>query len=235
MLKYFSYTTLCLFIIIAGKAQIIDKGETKIGLHYNYGMPLGSFKSDFMDKTSARGLSIDIMHHISNKIAVGVVVGYQDFYLKMPRKIYPQNDGSDVSAVISNSVQTIPVMAKAQYFFGTEKENARVLPYVSLGAGANMVQYEQLFGALSNGNDVSFHFAAQAGAGARFPFGKEKANSIFIGGNFNYMPYGKFGVENLNHASVQAGIQIRLRDDGEGRNNRFSPGPDRYDGRYRNW
>ena len=213
-----SLAALC-FATLPLMAQLADKGETKVSLQYQFGLPMGGFKANAIENASPRGFTLDITHFLSNKVAIGAGFGWQDYHQKYPRSLYPQGDGSMVSAVISNSIQTMPVLARVQYYPTAHKEGAKVLPFISGGAGVNLVSFEQLFGSLGNVNDFSLHFAAQAGGGIRVPFGKAKTNSFLLTSHYSIMPYSKFGLNGLNQLQFGAGIQLRLKDDGGGSSN----------------
>ncbi|MDT9091546.1 hypothetical protein, partial [Escherichia coli] len=73
-----------------------------------------------------------LLYGVSDKLSVGLQVAYQDFYEKFPRAIYKLDDGSDISAVLTNSVQVIPILATVRYEFTPE---ARLRPYVAAGLG----------------------------------------------------------------------------------------------------
>lgn len=212
-------------------AQVMDRGETKINILYSYGIPTGWFNENQISTASPRGFGIEIMHFASNKIAIGGSFGWQDFYQKKPRNLYRLSDGSDISAVISNSVQTMPILAKVQYFPTAGRGHNAIIPFVSAGAGGNLVSYEQLLGELVNASEFNANFAAQFGGGIRIPFGKEKSNGFVFGAQYHVMPYSKIDGGNLNHMAIQAGIHIRLRDDGGSNyNRRRFPGDERYRG-----
>src|SRR5437868_6618938 len=114
---------LALFIITQADAQ--EKLQIKI--NYNTGMPVGSFK-DAMNKNSFRGYSGEITYPIGNSFRIGLGVAYNDYYEKIPRQIYETKEGS-VSAVLSTSIQTTPILVKANYEL---THQSLVRPYVGL-------------------------------------------------------------------------------------------------------
>src|SRR5262245_6558668 len=104
---------ICILLVSQLNAQ---KGQAKFDLQYNYALPAGSFKSDIISNGSARGFAADILFNVSSKVAVGIGLGYQDFYQKYPRALYNTGDKEVTSAVLSNSVQVIPLLAKAEFY-----------------------------------------------------------------------------------------------------------------------
>src|SRR5690349_7755211 len=102
------------YIPLATKAQ---ERELQLDLNYSVGIPSGSFKTDAVDKTSFRGWTANLLYNITDKISVGIGTGFQDFYQIYPRSVYKLSEGGEVSAVLTNSIQTIPVLAEFQYRF----------------------------------------------------------------------------------------------------------------------
>jgi hypothetical protein len=180
-----------------------------VGVHYNYSLPSGSFKSDYISKGSARGGFIDIMYHLNSKLALGLNVGYQDFYEKYPRAVYKTGEGSDISAVMTNSVQTTPFLPKISYRF---IDKGFIQPYVEGAAGLNFTSVKQYLGEFTNTSTASVRFAAQAGAGIFIPLKAGNTTGIRVGGAYNYMPYSSSGsISNLSNINIYAGVSFPLR------------------------
>ena len=117
------------------------------------------------------------------------------------------SDGSDISAVVSHSVQVIPVMAKAMF---SPMADSRIQPYVSAGAGVNLVRFNEYLGEFTSLNNSSLAFGAEAGAGIKIPFGTTQRAGLMLGATYRYSPYNKYEVSNLNTINLQAGFQFRL-------------------------
>jgi len=107
-----------------------QKGEWKLNLNYNYSFPLGSFKNDIINNASPRGFSGDFMYDINNKFAVGLHGAYQDYYQKYPRAVYQTDNHEVTSAVLSNSIQTMPILLKAS-FSPLGATHAPIKPYIA--------------------------------------------------------------------------------------------------------
>src|SRR5690349_4376086 len=106
----------CMLLATSLQAQTWkEKKPVTIDLNYNFSMPQGDFKNNYIDKNSPGGFNLNIMYWLKPTISIGGSLGFQDYYQKYPRALYKLADGSDVSAVVSNSLQTIPVMLKADY------------------------------------------------------------------------------------------------------------------------
>ena len=188
-----------MFLSLTASAQ---KGTLQLNLNYNYGLPLGAFKSDIVNNNSPRGGRGSILYAFTDRLSAGLESGYQDYYEKYPRALYHFSNSQDVSAVLTNSIQTTPLLVKARYFL---LPAAGVKPYVSLGAGANLVDFKQYYGEFGSGQ-TSFAFLAQGGLGVMIPFKKYGTSGINLGASYEYAPYKKNGYNNLNTMNLQAGI-----------------------------
>ena len=191
-----------LMISLSGVAQ---QGALSLNVQYSYAKPVGSFK-DFLGEASPRGWNAKILYGVSDRSGIGLSVGFQDYYEAHPRKLYTTTDNSTISAVMINSIQTIPVLATFQYRF---VEN-RIQPYVAIGAGANLITYRQFLGEFpSTQNKVSW--AAKPEAGIHIPVGGNGQTGITIGAAYLYMPAKIGSVDQFNNVSVSAGIKFALR------------------------
>jgi len=179
----------------------------KLDVNYNYSIPLSGFKSDLVSNGSPRGFKAGLMYSFTDRLDGGLSFGFQDYYQKYSRTIYHLSNTQDISAVLTNSIQTTPVLLKARYFLN---RTSYVKPYVSIGAGANIVDFKQYFGEFSN-SMTNIGFRGQAGVGVVLRFSKTSTSGINIGATYDYAPYHKNGYKDLNSANIHAGIVIELR------------------------
>ena len=186
-----------------------QKGELKFDLNYNYSLPLGSFKNDIISKGSPSGVTGSLQYYINNRWAVGLGSGFQYYEEKNPRALYSVSKTQTVSAVLSNSIDATPVIAKAT--FKPLADKGFVQPYITAGVGASIVNYNQYLGEFTNTSKNSASFTAQAGAGVMIPFGRLSQSGVQIGADYSYIPYNNFGYKNLNTLNLHAGIFIPLR------------------------
>jgi opacity protein-like surface antigen len=200
--KLFFLPVVFLLSAFAVKAQ---KGETKFNISYSAALPTGSFKN-VVSENSFRGFSAGVLHGVSENVSLGLVTGFQDFYQKYPRQLYKLSDGSDLSAVLTYSIQTIPVLAEVKYNF---TPNGKIQPYAAIGAGGNLITYNQLFGEFGD-KQAKIGFAARPEAGLQIPFGKGGAG-FSVGASYNIMPFKQDNLKNLNTIGLQAGFNIPMR------------------------
>ena len=198
--------TSLLFLAVSPFTSKAQERVMQLDLNYGIGIPSGSFTSDAVDKASFRGWTANLLYNITPHISVGVGTGFQDFYQKYPRAVYKLAEGGEVSAVVSNSIQTIPILAEFQYRF---LPGNIVQPYVGVGVGGNMVVFDQYLGEFDNSKS-SFKFAARPEAGVFIPFRKDGPAGVHLFGAYNYMPYNMDGIDNLNNWGAGIGVKFPL-------------------------
>lgn len=192
------------FSVLCSIAQA-QKGETKVSINYNVALPMNDFKN-VVSSTSFRGFNASILHGFSDNVSVGFASGFQDFYQKNGRQLYHFSDGTDVSAVVTNTIQTIPLLADVKYNFSP---GGTVQPYVAAGAGGNLITYNQMFGEFGN-EQTKFRFAARPEAGLFIPLGN-KVSGFDIGVSYSIMPFNQGDIKNLNSLGIHAGLSLPLR------------------------
>jgi len=198
------------FIVLISLLVFQIKGFSQQGMWtvtpgYSVGIPVGNF-SNIVDKVSLRGWGVSILYGASDQLSVGLATGFQDFYQKYPRTVL-HGEGTDVSAVISNSVQTIPVMAKAKYLFS---QSGTIQPFGAIAAGVNFAKYDKYYGQFVDSYS-KVGFAAHPEAGIHIPVGAAKKAGIEFGAAYNIMPFKYNDAENLNHVSIKAGVSIPMQ------------------------
>src|SRR5829696_8405428 len=194
-------------LLLGAAAQAQQKGKTTIDLQYNVALPAGSLKQTITE-TSFRGAKGSILYGISNNFAIGFGTGFQDFYQKVPRELIKLDDGSDLSAVRSYSIQTIPLLAQAKYQFSP---GAAVQPYAALGVGGNLINYNDMAGEFNLEQKAKFGFAARPEAGIYVPFKKDGESGFTLGASYNIMPFSSAQFDNLNSIGIHAGVTLPLR------------------------
>ena len=201
--KILAVPMLSFLIVMNASAQ---QGEVRMTASLAGATPIGQFK-DLVDKTSLRGVDIAISYGINDQLGIGLNVGFQDFYQKFPRALYKLSDGSDISAVLTNSVQTIPFLATARYNF---IPGGTIQPYVSAGAGGAAVLNKQYVGEYPNEiNKISF--AARPSAGVYIPFKKGGETGLNLAVNYTFIPYKQDDISNLSYVGFTLGVGFPMR------------------------
>ena len=198
------FTAMALLFCTGVFAQ--DNGLT-LKLNYSVAAPVGSSYKDLISNTSFKGFGAELMYHINSRFAAGIETGSQTFYQKYPRQLYKTTDGGALSAVVSNTIQTAPILLKAQYNLLPDK---LIQPYVSLAAGGNIITYTQYAGEFSNDSKTKFGFAARPEAGVFVPFRKGTGAGFSLSAGYNFMPFNYSGINRIDNISAKAGISFPL-------------------------
>ncbi len=182
-----------------------QQGAWKFNAGYSVAMPMGDLKN-LVNETSFRGWNASVMYGVTDKASLGIASGFQDFYQKYPREIL-HDEGSDLSAVVSNSIQVIPIMLKGKYNFSQE---GSIQPFAALAAGANFIQYQKYYGQFVDERS-KVGFAAQPEIGIHIPISKMRKIGLDVSAAYNIMPFQYNDADGLNHMAVKAGINIPLQ------------------------
>ena len=205
-MKIFKHPIFLALAFLASLRASAQEGSKSMTIHYSLGIPTGNFKN-IINNTSLRGFEASYLYHISDRLGLGLQVGFQDFYQKFPRQVFSEA-GYDLSAVITNSVQTIPVMVKATYVLSA---GTPIQPFVSLAGGGNIISYEKYYGEFVDSKS-KFGFAAQPEVGFHIPFGSGKKSGLQLAAGYNYMPFNYGDAKGLSHAVLKAGVRFAVND-----------------------
>ena len=200
------FAVVCSLSLITISAKAQDR-KLKLHLNYNYSLPVSGFKSDLVSNTSPRGFNGSLMYTFNNKWEGGLSVGYQDYYQKYGRTIYSLSKTQDVSAVLTNSIQTTPVLLTARF---SPLNTTFVKPYIAAGAGVNITDFRQYLGEFGS-EQTSAGFLAQGALGVTIPFGRLKTSGFDVGANYDYSPYNKYGYSDLNTINAHAGVFFQIK------------------------
>jgi hypothetical protein len=123
--------------------------------------------------------------------------------------LYKTGDNETTSAVVTNTLEAVPFLVRGTYF--PMGGSQAIQPYISAGAGINVVNHTQYLGEFGD-SDISFPLAAQAGAGVVIPLGRILRESAFkVGATYNYAAYNKNNLKNISSVGANAGIVFSLR------------------------
>ena len=198
----------CASLLLLFDTDVQAQGQHRVMMNVNYSVnvPTGNFR-EYLGKTSFRGLNANITYRINEKIAVGGEIGFQDFYEKTDRAMYKDAEGSDISAVVTQSIQTIPLLATVHYSLSAGQA---IQPYVGLGVGGNLIMHSRYLGQFATDNN-KLSLAARPVAGIFIPVRTGSESGLNVSGAFNFMPYNEDGVKNVNSWGVNIGAMFPLR------------------------
>ena len=197
---------LALSLVAITATGAMAQHSLQFNFNYNVNFPASADFKDLVNKPAYKGFTAGFAYPIIDQLRVGLSFGYNDYYQKYPRQVYPNGPGSDISAVLSNSIQQMPLLATVDY---TIAKNGSIRPYIGAGIGINFISFDQYLGEFDN--PVNFtKLAARGELGILIPLSNYSATALRIGGSYNYAPFKEYGFNNLNNWGVHAGISVPL-------------------------
>jgi hypothetical protein len=187
--------------------SITKAQRLQLALNYNVATPVNASFKEYVSKTSFRGAQGSVLYRINNDFRVGLQASYNDFYEKYPRQVYKTTDGSDISTVLTNTLQNTPVVVKGEYNL---VKTGRIKPYVGLGAGINFINYDQYLGEFEYSKFYT-KAAFTGDAGIVVPFSPDGPYGFRLSTSYNYLPFNAEGIKRLDTWSVQAGVVLPLK------------------------
>ncbi|WP_353717875.1 hypothetical protein [Dyadobacter sp. 676] len=174
---------------------------------YMGAVPMGSFKDNYIDKSSFRNFSLSIEWILRNSpISVGGEIGSTYFEKRLPRAVYQGEDGT-ISAVQTRTISQYPIELFANYRF--LPSNAMVQPYVQISGGASILDYTVYYGSLAS-QDQKVRFKYGVGAGSRFLFKRDGTFGLDVRVKYDGTAY-KYDYIDKGISSVNGSIGLFYR------------------------
>ena len=202
-LKHWMLVMIAFLGVQTAFAQV--RSPLSVNFDYSIAQPLGSLK-DYTDKTSFRGWRVGLQYQLNDQLAIGLRTGYQEFYEKLPRAVYPVK-GGEISAVQTRTLQVVPVLATVQYQL--TKPDKVVIPYVGLGLGAANMEYNKYWGEFTD-KTTSWQFMATPEVGINIPFGVGSPLLFNASVQYTYSPYKQAEITNYNLVQFNAGLRLHI-------------------------
>ena len=170
-------------------------------------VPMGSFKDNYIDKSSFQNFSLSIEWVLRNSpLSVGGEIGSTYFEKRVPRALYEGQDGT-ISAVQTRTVSQYPVELFANYHF--LPRNSQVQPYVQISSGASILDYTVYYGTLSS-QDQKVRFKYGIGVGSKFLFKKDGTLGLDVRVKYDGTAY-KYDYIDKGISSVKGSIGLFYR------------------------
>ena len=205
MRTIFKFAGAAAIILLISCPALHAQDQLQVTAGYNINVPAGSFR-DYVTHPAYKGFNVGLAYPINPQLSVGLSFGYNDYYQKYPRQTYDDGKGSTISAVVSNSVQQIPLLLTANY---TLVKKGFIRPYIGAGGGVNFVTFDQYLGEF-NDPQTKTKWALKGEAGFYIPLSSYSSTAIKVGGSYNYSPYNSDGVKNLDTWGIEAGIRFPI-------------------------
>lgn len=170
-------------------------------------VPMGSFKDNYIDKSSFQNFSLSIEWILRNSpLSVGGEIGSTYFEKRVPRDLYEGQEGT-ISAVQTRTISQYPVELFANYHF--LPKTSRVQPYVQISGGASILDYTVYYGSLSSQNQ-KIRPKYGIGAGSKFFFKKDGSFGVDVRVKYDGTAY-KYDYIDKGISSVNGSIGVFYR------------------------
>ncbi|MBX2964042.1 MAG: hypothetical protein KF687_16130 [Cyclobacteriaceae bacterium] len=181
------YIVIALLIVLtsAVKAQHFSSFR----MHYDVAVPLGDF-SDYIDRASWRGVSIDSRWEVNPKVTAGFNLGWQVFSQRFDNVTEVLSSGrTTVNGTQFRFVNTYPMQVNAHYYLGEEYS---IRPWAGLSVGTAFTDQRTQVGFIEI-KDTSWSFALTPQVGIDIPV--DSNNTCFT---FN-VRYNYFSQNTVSH------------------------------------
>ena len=172
---------------------------------YGLGMPLGS-QQNFIDKMGNRNFAVAVEAMFPGRFSVGARIGQQYVTERLPRQVFSFEDGTDISAVQTRALTTIPLLAIGSVYLNDVTSVFR--PYVQLGAGGAYVDYARYYGTLVD-QKTGIRGAVAPAVGAKFQFGKNNNLGGEIQAQYQHVFFKYNELKNSTNLLFSVGLSYR--------------------------
>lgn len=152
--------------------------QSNITFNYSIGFPVGNL-SEFTQKTSFRGATLDFRKMVQPNIGVGFSVGWSVFYEELAKDTYTLDNASFTGKQYRYS-NHVPMMINPTYYL---KPGESLNPYVSLGIGTMYTRRNTDMN-LYTLEQEAWNFLLQPEVGLQYLL--NDAFAVNISGKFNY-------------------------------------------------
>lgn len=121
---------LMIFGALLGTTKSFGQQDSYMSVQYSVSFATGDM-SEYISKTSWRGILLEYRGYVSSQIFAGVDVGWNVFYEKKDYDTYTQGTES-LSGIQYRYQNQVPILATVDYLLMNDSE---IRPYVGLGIG----------------------------------------------------------------------------------------------------
>lgn len=121
---------LMIFGALLGTTKSFGQQDSYMSVQYSVSFGTGDM-SEYISKTSWRGILLEYRGYVSSQVFAGVDVGWNVFYEKKDYDTYTQGTES-LSGIQFRYQNQVPILATLDYLFMNDSE---IRPYIGLGIG----------------------------------------------------------------------------------------------------
>ena len=195
-----------LMIILAifltgGSLMAQNKGDNFFGVSWEVAFPSG----DFISKPSLLGGKGEFRHFITDNIAAGVTLAWNNYDEYVSRKTYENADETQaITTDMQRYVFNLPITADVFYHF---KTGGRFEPYVGLGLGAQYSSQEVYYNIYVT-DDKNWGFVARPQIGTLISLQPTSPTRLILAAGYNYATNKNesFRIDNQQNFWISIGI-----------------------------
>src|SRR5256885_306627 len=103
-----------IYIMLLVFLPVFAHGQNfRLNINYAPSLPVGNFKN-VTSGMSWRGWEGNLFYAVNQNWSIGIGTASQTFYKRNPESTF-HSPGSDITAVVTNSTELMPVMLKVRY------------------------------------------------------------------------------------------------------------------------
>lgn len=178
-------------------------------LNYQMNVPTGASK-DFISKGSFEGVNFNWAYFVTDNIAVGMDLSYNNYHQKIGKQIYRPTENMAINAAQYRYTQAFPLKAQVKYFFS---QNRFIKGYAGLGLGALSAGQHIVVQDLDSwDNNWGFLVAPEIGVLIPFGFDSPFGANLTAGYNFstNKASLGNVSSDNRQSFYFNVGMYVAI-------------------------
>lgn len=187
-------------LLLFGALGVQGQHANNFTMSYPIAFPTGDL-SDYISKTSFRGINFEFNRMVKSNMSVGLEVGWNVFYEDAGVTQY-KDQTVTITGKQYRYTNSVPILAGVQFHPSTGNKN--MAPYVGIGLGTLYSNRATDFGLYRITNEA-WQFAIRPEAG--FVFKTSSGVSPFIGVKY-YWPFEGGGLDGQNFLSVNIGLKF---------------------------
>jgi outer membrane protein len=150
-------------------------------INYQMNVPTGASK-DFISKGSFEGVNFNWAYFVTDNVAVGMDLSYNNYHQKIGKQIYRPNENMAINAAQYRYTQAFPLKAQVKYFFS---QNRFLKGYAGLGIGALSAGQHIVVQDLDSW-DNNWGFLVAPEIGVLIPFGADSPFGANLTAGYNF-------------------------------------------------
>ncbi|MBO9571924.1 MAG: hypothetical protein J7497_06910, partial [Chitinophagaceae bacterium] len=202
LINIYKMKNIFILMLLALGAQNINAQQRGVAFSVSYpvSFPMGDL-SDYINKTSFRGINMEITKRQMPNWDFGLESGWNVFYAREDSKEYKEQTVT-ITGVQYRYTNAVPIIAEAKYYFETSSGKSK--PYVGGGLGTTYISRATDFGLYRITNNT-WQFCLRPEIG--FKFEDKYGRGIFLGARY-YANFANDELDAQSYLSINLGFSF---------------------------